>query len=280
MKTYLIRKSETKALENVAETVKTIEKISASELKELKWQYENMSSYLTEVNIILYQLSVILKKEVFFDNLKNNFGNLSIVITGNKGLVGELYQQVQNLAVSIDSKYLITIGTKANAIDGDKLLTFTMPEDDILNSAELKNTVQKILDVIHKNTVSKVTVIYPNFFGFTNQKAKVTQIYPVNSELTDQNFDINIPIPTMLIREPADKIILKALTDLYLETFITKSFCETKLCEIATRLLSSQKAYDKALNLIKQSKHKYLKERRVEATNQQLQSFVGHINLS
>lgn len=279
MRIYLTYKERVANLRRVAETIKTIEKISVTQLRDLKTQFELTEGYLKEINISLLELAYYLERSSFRLAVEKGAEGLLLVVTGNKGLVGSLYQDI--LAEAEDGagdKNLITIGTKAAAVKGNKVYSSPLP-DKPLGSEELSTTTEKIFELLDNQRLSKLGVVYPSFNGFSSQKAKRATIYPIDFAKLKEDLAQEIVVPKMLIGEPKPHRMLKNIARLYINTFIAKVFCEAKLSEIAARLINSQKASDKADALIKRSVHEYQKVRRSEITSQQLENFLGHINL-
>lgn len=280
MRIYLTYKERVANLKRVAETIKTIEKISVTQLRDLKAQFELTEEYLKEINISLLELAYYLEKNSFrLSTQKGGAGNLLLVVTGNKGLVGSLYQDI--LLEASDGggeKNLITIGAKAAAVKGNKIYNSPLPEQP-LGSEVLNTTLTKIFELLDERRLPRLDVVYPSFNGFSSQKAKRVSVYPIDFAKLKEGLSQEISAPKMLLGEPKPPKMLRELARLYIRSFIIKVFCEAKLSEIAARLINSQKASDKADALIKRSVHEYQKVRRSEITSQQLENFIGHINL-
>lgn len=279
MRIYLTYKERVANLKRVAETIKTIEKISVTQLKDLKTQFELTEGYLKEINISLLELAYYLEKSSFRLRPEKSAGGLLLVVTGNKGLVGSLYQDILAEASNdAGDNDLITIGAKAVAVKGNKIFASPLP-DQPLGSEVLDTTLSKIFELLNSGKLSKLDVVYPSFNGFSSQKAKRVVAYPVDFAKLKEDLGEAISVPKMLIGEPRPAKMLRELARLFIRSFIIKVFCEAKLSEIAARLINSQKASDKADALIKRSVHEYQKVRRSEITSQQLENFIGHINL-
>lgn len=270
MRTYLKYKDEAKSISDVASAIKTIKKISAIKLKKQKNIFERNADFVKELSILISHLGEAFDKQKFSYPINKNSHELMIVITGNKGLVGSLYQDVSEIAENESrGKMIVTIGLKSEGISGNKFLSFELP-DDPKNSPGVSELLTKTITLVKNGSISNITIVYPSFNGFTDQKSIILPLYPIN-------FTKNEDSPKMLITEPGKYEVLASLADLYIKTNILKAISEAVLSEVSARLVNSQKADDKSQILLNEGIKNYLKARRVDITRQQLEGFIGHI---
>lgn len=280
MKAYLNQKQKVESLNMVLDAIKTIEKISSSEIGGFSEQFKKAKTFLGELNYTILALANYMGKKSY-PKVYRSKKELLLVVTGNKGLVGSLYTDILNMAENqMHGKDLITIGTKASEINSNKLLSLPMPEGEVFDSGQLRQTVDLIKKYIEAKKISKITAIYPFFEGFISQKAKTEVIFPIDFSLIKNSISKDFKLPTMLISDSDKNMVLKNLLEFYIEAYVGRIFFETRLSEIAARLVNSQKATDKAHDLLRSGIREYLKARRTEITNQQIENFIGHINLS
>lgn len=279
MRFYLQYKERIKKLQGVADTIKTIEKISAARLKPLKDAYENMLNYNQILSSTLYQTASVVSQKNNYDYPKKKKEKLLIVVTGNKGLVGNLYRKtVLEAEKASEGKKIIAIGKKSAQISGNKIFRENMPdkEEDVLSiNKKVSETVLKFL----AGGIESVEISYPSFISFVSQKPEFLKIYPVDLDNIKSSLNEAGELSPLTIFEPDGKDIIKVLTKIYIDSWIAKAINEARLSEVASRLLESQKASDKAGDLIKQAKHMALKARRRESTAEQLESFIGHVDV-
>ncbi len=277
MKNFLYYKNETEKYEDVLETVKTMEKISASSIHSFKQDVAVLNQYSDSIEDLLAHLSLFYEK-TDHPLLKKNKGNRHalIVLTGDKGLVGGLWHTIVNFVYENKEKYedILVVGQKGKsyleeaAIEIKQL--FSQP-DDIT-----EESVNKITDYIFDNFKSglftTVDILYPKFVSLAEQTPQLQSFLPFDFKLDLEKKEANgIPI-----FDPSKKEIFDPLLQKYIKIFFYKIMMETKLSELSARTIAMEHATTKITEEIKKIKLKFLDEKRKDTTQKQLESFTAH----
>jgi len=290
MKNYLKLKEDINGLSTVSNTIKAVEKIASSSIHLFKNEVTNTSNYINAIEYILQRLSV------FYNNknhilLKPNLNgqNVIVVICGDKGLVGGLWQKVINQVLELIDKetLIIAVGEKAiNLLNEEKIelyKTFTNLDINVSDTGQEESLIEyetyieksKVISkfIIEKYTqeiFSNVKVIYPKFVSYTVQQPTVMQFLPFNFDSNKNQIRNPYGIP---IYEPTKQQIFEKLLNKYIDLYFSKLMIETKLSELTAKTLEMENATVKAKELIKQKKISFVRKKHLDITEKQLASF-------
>jgi F-type H+-transporting ATPase subunit gamma len=311
MKTYFAHKNQVQGFGDVAETVKTVEKIAASSVHFLKYRVANLERYEAEIEKILFRLSLfyrdaghpLLKK-------KETGGKALLILTGDKGLVGGLWHKVINAYLSGAGKYreVIVFGAKGESYLGEERVAVakaffgpeaavSVPEADGAGTDDAfpafdsaaGESVRRITDYIFssfmKDEFSAVDILYPRFISLAEQQPFCVPFLPFtfsaikglvldkDNRRKAETEEVSSGLP---IFEPAKKVIFGRMLSKYIAIFFHKIMIETELSELSARTVEMEHAAAKTNELIRKLSADYAKERRRALTQKQLESFAVH----
>jgi len=171
MKTYLVYKERVEGFKDVSETVKVVEKISASSVHSLKKETASLSIYINEIKNILFRLSPFCKENNHPLLQKNDTGEKTLVIiTGDKGLVGGLWHKVIDAFLENDNHYqsVIIIGKEGQEYLNEENVRIVKSFTDDANVSLEERTMQ-ITDYVFREfenkIFSRVDILYPRFIS-------------------------------------------------------------------------------------------------------------------
>lgn len=274
MKHYLQKKRRVRSLEEVAATIKTVEKLAASVLTGAKERYESLSMYENYLEAALNDLRRMAPPSS--EHVSPGAPTLALVVTGNKGLVGNLYTSVLANTATLQASSVIRVGTKGTMPGKLPIMSHVAMPENITGVLELAETLtEQIGQLLDTNKIGRVVALYPGFTSFLIQTASQYQIFPGGQATVAPPLDTPARSP---IFEPRRQQVHQGLQTMWLKVALAKVLIEAKLAEVAARLLTAQQASDHAQAIILQAKKDYFKARRAEITAGQLESFVGHLH--
>ena len=282
MKTYLDYKNQIEGFEDVSETVKAMEKISASSVHFLKQKVANLNTYASEIESVMAELSLFYQNKNSPLLQENTSGKKTLIIlSGERGLVGGLWHNLIGAFLETGGHYqsIIVAGAKGENYlkeEGARIeKKFANPAD----GPEI-SMVEEITDYIFsefKNkTFSRVDILYPRFVSLAKQQPVFIPFLPFVFNSPKEAGSETEPRSGLPIFEPSKKEVFKALTQKYIGMFFRKIVMETKLSELSARTVAMEHASAKTDELIKKISLNYLKERRRAITQKQLESFAVH----
>ncbi len=284
MKNYLSYKNELIGLQDVAETLKTVEKIAASSIHFLKNKSQALASYAEAIDSILGRLSLFMPQNYASQPLLCKKGNKKILLllTGNKGLVGGLYHNLIN-AVPQKTYFKIIVAGKR----GESYARETFPETSLVflkiaddfQPQDASLISQVLFDEFKKEDISTIDILYPKFISLTRQTPQLVQFLPFDFKpsaqktANPQNLPQDLGLP---IIEPSSREIAENLIEKYALAAFYRIFAEAKLSELSARTVVTEHAHSKTEKNIRYACLDYFKNRRRLITQKQLESFVVH----
>ncbi len=276
MKKYLEYKNEIQGLDDVLKTIKATEKIAASYTGLLKKESKNLEIYKASLDDILSRLLI------YFDQVKHPFltekkegKNLLIIITGDKGLVGNLYHNIINTYLKQKNDYQIvaSVGKKGfSYLNEEKIETvgsFSF-SGEIPQQEEIKNITEYIFSEFQRDDVKTIDILYGKFISLSEQQPTITNLLPFKFETNEENIDKGFPIFEPSKQENFDRLIKK-----YIEVFSYKIIIEAKLSEISARTIDTEHSSEKIKRTITNLKIEYSKTRRGDITQRQIENFIN-----
>ncbi len=286
MKNYLKFKGDIEGFQDVLDTVKTVEKIAAASIHDLKAQVQTLQSYKQEIAKTLDRFSSFRVQKNHPLLQKNKQGQKwLIIIGGDKGLVGGLYNHLINTFLQNSQHYqkILVIGQKINAhLEEEGVL----PEKVFPAFSDLPTTeeVKAITDFLFSTFINKkfatLDILYPSFVSLAEQNPVTVPFLPFDIEehqpagLVGQA-DLNLQ-PGLPIFEPTKQIIFDLLLEKYISVYLYEFILEAKLSEFGARTVSMENASGKTKKFITKLKSSFIKERRKNITQKQLESFTVH----
>lgn len=267
MKSYITYKNQIQGVEDVSETVKTVEKIAASSVHFLKQEVYNLNAYAAEIERILTRLSLLYQKKEHPLLRKKQAGKKALVIlTGDKGLVSGLWHQVVNEFLENVKQYqsVIVIGAKGENYLKEENIQFI--------SKQTETATNYIFDEFKKGAFARIDILYPQFVSLAEQTPNFTQFLPFEFRLIEKREDRE----GLPIFEPSKQKVFDQLLQKYIGIFFYKIIMETKLSELSARTVAMEHASAKTDELIQKLTIDYTKQRRRVVTQRQLESFSAH----
>lgn len=286
MKTYIDYKNQLQGFKDVSETVKAVEKVTASSIHLLKQRVANLSVYVAEMEKTLTRLSLFYQKKTHPLLREGARGKRAIVVvTGEKGLLGGLWHEIVNAFFEKARlyKFVAVIGAKGESYlkeEGASIaksfagLTETPQEKDVERIAGY------FFNEFKKGGISRVDILYPRFISLTEQRPLLLPFLPFRfTPRTDHENNSEESSPEALglpIFEPAKDKFFDQLLQKYIGVFFYRTIAEAKLSELSARTISMEHASAKTKDVLKKLRLNYLKNRRRCMTEKQLESFAVH----
>lgn len=286
MKTYSYYKEQTEGLIGVLDTVKSSEKVAASNIHFLKLAVSRLKIYTDTVEVMLGRLS---SNEEYENHplLKRSRGGRSlIVISGEKGLVGGLWHRIVEQAIrhAPDYRDITIIGAKgAEYLKEERVpahKTYVLERQIPTKTDADYITNPFFMRFMHGN-ISAVDVLYPAFSSLVDQEPKLVPFLPFTfldktAEVTREDPKATVCFP---IFEPSKKRIFTELLKKHISTYFYRILLESKLSEFSARTVEMEHAAEQTKILIKKSRIAYSKERRAAVTGRQLENFSSHMKV-
>ena len=286
MQTYLKFKNEIAGLKDVAETVKSTEKIAAAQIHFLKSRVQNLILYTQNISYLLKRLIVFYQNSsnILLINKKRG-DKMILVVSGNKGLVGGLYHNlVQALSTHHHYQKIVVIGIKGRRY----LQEANFPIENVFTIAGELPTPQEVQAIANylfvtfkDHNISQIDILYPHFVSLVVQEPKITQFLPFSftDGFTSTAADLSQTNLGFPIFDPSKKKNFNWLLEKYIEVSFYRLILEAKLSEFSARTMTAEHATLKTKDLIRKTQLEYFKERRRTITQKQLESFmVHHVN--
>ena len=281
-------KAKIKSIWNIQKITSALEIVSTVKLQKVKDVADNFKQYMTE---FLYILDMVDLGKILGQNqdIKSE-KELIVVVSTEKGLCGALnsklfkniYEQTVDKKDKID---VFCIGKKA-------LEFFTRSWYNIIWVSNLKDNFQEadlnelrwiISKSIDESEYKKITVYYNYFKNTMTQIPTWMQVFPLERE----NFEefaktIELDISDVTINEFNEDIIIEPSEEEYYE-FVYKKFIsdmiygsvlQNKAGEHASRMIAMKNAKDNSIDIQKNLKITYNKQRQAAVT-QEISEIVG-----
>jgi ATP synthase F1 gamma subunit len=259
-KKFIKLKNDVLKLRDLEETIKAIEKISASEIHLLKKQRYILKVFRENLENILQEI----EKDGFnFPFFKvNSEKRLLFVISSDKGNCGGLFHNLLEFLVKIkkekDKVYIF--GRKGEEIADQKKIKYDFSLEAGLDF--FQKIKDKLVLSFLKREVGKIYIVYPEFKSLTSWHPTISKFLPIEKNY----FEKKKPYKGYVFFEPSKRKILNYLIEEYLEVFLLEKIVETKLCEFSARTVTMEKAEEKTKKLIKNLNHQYFRIKKKEIT--------------
>ncbi len=278
MKHYSEFKKEVNGIIDVKETLKSLEKISASKVKIIKNKINSLELYTTEIYFLLKKVLVFYNDEGnILINPKKDGCKILLVITGEKGLVGSLWQKIIDKTKDIEKKYdkILVIGKKGfDKMVEEKItseLFFSFSEENLFDE-NIKTVNKKIIDKFKEKNINNIDILYSYSKSLSEQEIKLERLLPFKFEKKEtkeeqEKKEIGFPI-----FGSSKKKIFEDLLEKYIKTFFYKIILNSKLSENSSKTLEMEHAAEKSKKVIKGLKNTFRKENRKKINQAQLET--------
>jgi ATP synthase F1 gamma subunit len=278
-KKFIELKKEIFGIEDIKETLKALEKISAANLHNLKIASHQMKEYEKSL------------KEIF-TNLREDFSHplfkkpktkkkLKVLLGGEKGICGGLWQKLLDFFqenLKGDEEILI-LGEKTKALcqARDIKFNFFFPvPKEIPKEKDIKEIKDLLIWRFLRKEYREILIVWPSFESFSQQIPKETCFLPIDREKFEEELNKKSSIGFGLaIFEPSQKEVVDYLIKEYVGISFYQKVLETKLSELASRTLFTEDASEKASNLMRVLCRQYFRLKR-ELITKQIQELYSH----
>ena len=281
MKNYLAYKNQIAGFRDVLETVKTVEKISASSIHLFKQEVALLNSYIAAIEQSLNRLlDFYQEKNHPLLRQPTSAKKALIILTGDKGLTGGLWHKIIGWFINHRQAYqsIVVVGTKGKQYLSEENIPFVKwfpSPEDVFNSQDVQPIRDFLFEKFKNGSFPQIDVLYPRFISVAKQEAMVTGLLPfafLEQKRANQTKNgLGLPI-----FEPSKKDIFNRLLQKYIGVFFQKIVLEARLSELSARTVAMEHAAAKTDELIKKLILNYLDERRISITQKQLEAFSVH----
>lgn len=296
-KKYLYFKKQISAIEDIKETVKALEKISAANIHFLKITVQRLRDYELNLRKIFSDLP---KEKISSPLLQKNQSpkKLKVILTLEKGFCGSLVNSLLDfveVGLKKDDKILV-VGEKGKKLCKErkiKLDYFFPASKDIPREEETREIKEFIFSQFLAQKIGEVAIFYPAFRSLAIQepttftflpfekrdyypqtgrpasqarlasRPTTLQPHPPYPKKESSEFTLGYPI-----YEPSKKEILNYLIKEYLEIVFYQKVLETKLSELSAKTVAMEEAGEKAEKLVKNLWQQYFREKREQITKE------------
>lgn len=262
-------KKEILRVNDIKETLKVLEKISAANLHNLKILTQKMREYDRALKEILAHFEEF--AHPLFKKPKTK-KKLKVLIGQEKGFTGGLGQRTlkflqKNLK---ENEEILILGEKTKKLAEEINIKPTFFFSGMKNIPK-KEEVEKLKNFLISQFLAKkyqeILIIYPFFKSFGEQIPKEITFLPIDKEKFKKELKEKFQsFPPYPIYEPSKKKVIDYLVKKYLEISFYQKILEGKLSELSSRALFMEQATERAENLVKILSRQYFRRKREEVT--------------
>lgn len=273
MDTYRNYKQKIDGLTDVRETVKTIEKIAASELHVVRTKQLQLRSYVDEVARVLARIEILQKSATNDSCVRHSHArNLVLVCGGDRGLVGDmwehLYSHVRDQQLDADFwLYGTQVAGVWEAIPNVQIKKFT---DRIPTESEVRTLSGELQTLCATQQYTRVSVALPTLTSSTTYTPELLQLWPFSVPVRTAQTHTDTGWP---IIEGSVQALRRRLLDLYLEAALLSHFLTAAEAEFSIRTIFMEEAERKTEDLTHDLSLAYARDRRAVETQKQLARF-------
>jgi F-type H+-transporting ATPase subunit gamma len=272
-KKFLSFKKKISIIDDIRQTLKVLEKISAADIHRLKLSITQMNAYQRLLLEILSDFPGRFASGRWFRKPASN-KTLKILLTSQKGHWGGLLNRLLDFFQSglEENDILAVMGEKGRALcqeRGLKIDYFFAASDGVPLAADGKSLKALIVSEFLKGRCGRVLIFYPEFRTIVRQEPQVFRFLPINKKgiLVNSNdkrrFDLAYPL-----YEPSAKKISRRLTEEYFATVLFQKILEAKLSELAARTMLMENGVEKSKKMLSSLSHQYFRTKREAITSQ------------
>ena len=270
-------KREVLKVEDIEETMKALEKISAANLHFLEIATERMRAYENSLKIMLLDIAdkISEEKEEKWFSQREKGKKLNIVITAKKGLCGNLFN---NLLDYLRKNYrkgddIFLLGEKGKELLRERGLKFTYflkVEEAIPKIGELGEMKEKLISYFLEGKYKEIIIFWPRFQNIGLQIPAKTTFLPIEQEKFQQELGQQ-PIlgnPQLVIYEPNEGEIIDYLMKEYLKIGLYQKVLEAKLSELSARTVMMEEGQERIKKIVKKLFLQYFRRKREMVTKE------------
>ncbi|MFQ6049635.1 MAG: F0F1 ATP synthase subunit gamma [Candidatus Paceibacterales bacterium] len=278
-KKFIFFKKQILEIENIGETVKALEKISAANVHNLKITSQRITDYEKVLKKIFCDMAEKHISHPLFRKIQTP-KRLKVILTTERGLCGALLNQLLDFfQLSLKDYYLPTRPKKDKILvigeRGKKLLQerrikidyFFHGTKDIPKEEDTRKIKDFIISQFLAKKFNQVLIFYLEFETLAIQTPTFFSFLPFDKEKFKEEMGGEIrPISGYPIYEPNQKQIMDYLIKEYLGLVFYQKVLETKLSELSARTVAMEEAGQKAQKLINQLSRQYFRQKRETIT--------------
>jgi ATP synthase F1 gamma subunit len=278
MDTFSTYNKKLSGYKDVSETVKILEKIAAGKLHTLGQHVQPLSKYTSTILTMLSRVQQLSGKEVHsVYNTKQSARTLVVIITGDKGLVGDLWNRQFGYYKSKPTQDLLVIGKKGQQKwkESQPSIRHYSFSDRIPTAEEIYDLGEKLHSYIEDGVYQRVSTLHIQSLSLVDQKPVVTQLLPVVIPKKDFVSTADIPLGYPIV---ADSItsLQKTLFKKYMFSRLQQVILETAEAEFSARTVVMEHASTKTDEIIKRLHLSYFRDKRQSETQKQLERFAAN----
>ena len=220
---------------------------------------------------------------------------LVITIASDRGLAGtfdlNIFRRTEVLLdeIGVGNYDLATIGKKAKAHFSQKQipLLFSFERfENIISREQTKELRDYVRASVEKETYASIQVIFNNFISILKQEAIVVQLYPIDPKTLPDVIEHLSPKKNPVVEksdayayayllEPNAQKLVDVLAELSFSYLLYVMILEANSSEAAARMITMQRAYENATDMIFESTLAFNKLRQGKITQELLELVSG-----
>jgi len=281
MKKRLEIKKNIEGFYDVTNTVKTIEKIAASNIHRLRGEVKQLNIYHATLLKELSYMNMLPRDTHPLFQTHEEGKTLYLVVGGDMGFVGGLYHGLLDVLVeeSDFSNEFMCIGTHL-ASDLKEIgvtVSKVFPSEAGLSLyADVEEISREIFSNYALGEYRTVQVVYPKFVSVMIQSATSVQLLPFQWEITEAGHeDATQGFP---IYDSNVDAMFEYLMSRFIHISLARFVSESKLSELSARTTTMEHASAKADEVIVEQRRLYNEVRREEVSIDQMEGFMSLIH--
>lgn len=273
---YLVHKADALGFADVYETVRAVEKIAASGIHVLRGRVLDTRAYVASAQSALAEIAryTPLAAHPFLAG-GGDRARLSVLVTGDHALVGGLFHALVALSVATPGP-IIAVGHKGAHLleeQGRTPVAVYPALSEALEVNEADAPINEALGRFERGEVGGVDIIYAAFVSLGVQHAARTAYLPLPFVESGAEGSADIGLPVF---EPSAEGAADALVRLYVRRTFFAAMLEAKLSELSARAVEMESASAKAKELSQTMQHAYLRERRRDLSQKQVEGMLAN----
>lgn len=277
MDTFATYNKKLTGYKDVSETVKILEKIAAGQLHSLEQQAFSLAEYTKTITTIFSRIAQMSDVDEQYSLKRRKLKRtLLVIVSGDKGLVGNLWNRLFAHYESADSQDVLVIGKKGQHEwkESDSFVSHYSFASRLPTSEEIYDLGNQLHSYIEDGVYSSISTLHIKPISLVEQNPVQTQLLPVDIRKEEFLVDRN-QLPGYPIVDGSIKRIQKNLFKKYVFSRLQQVILETAVAELSARTVSMEHASaktDEATNRLTMS---YTRDRRQSETQKQLERFAS-----
>ncbi len=276
MDTFATHNKKLAGYKDVSDTVKIIEKIAASQLHELQKKTTSLSEYTKHILALLVRMHKLTRFAT--PDLYPVFTtprSLLVIITGDKGLVGDLWRRLFDVYVEDVQQDMLIIGKKGaqHWIESVGQVTHYSFAGRIPTSDELCSLAKLLDEHVDTGMYNTISTLHIHPTSLVEQNPVLTPLLPI--DMANIEPDVIDPVASEYpIVDGSLLSLQKTLYKKYLSNRLQQIILETAVSEYSARTVAMEHASTKTDEANKRLIMVYSRDRRQRETQKQLERFA------